>query len=76
MLPEGFGELPKLFTKLVHVCLMVQMLDAFLRTSWMKSQEKRVPRLAKVRPDLVDNPFVQIWRAPDLRRRGIALGSR
>ena len=73
VLPSGFGELPQLFTKLVYVCRTVQMLDAFLRTGLVKSQQKPVTRLARLRPDLVDHPFVQIWSRPDLARRGIAL---
>ena len=55
--------LPKLFVKLCSLCRTVQMLDAVLRTGLLKYRNDKVTKLQRLRPDLVDHPFVQIWLA-------------
>ena len=53
--------LPELFAKLCLLCRTVQMLDAVFRTGHLKWCNDRVTRLPRLRPDLVDHPFVQGW---------------
>ena len=53
--------LPELFVKLCSLCRTVQMLDAVFRTGVLKWHNDRVTKLQRLRPDLVDHPFVQGW---------------
>ena len=58
VLPEG---LPQIFVKLIFVCRTVQMLDACIRTGYVKWQGAKAPKLARLRPELADHPFVREW---------------
>ena len=51
----------ELFAKLCLLCRTVQMLDAVFRTGNLKWRNDRVTKLKRLRPDLADHPFVQIW---------------
>ena len=51
----------KLFVKLCSLCRTVQMLDAVIRTGRLKWCNDSVTKLERLRPDLVDHPFVQEW---------------
>ena len=53
--------LPDVFVKLCLVCRTVQLLDACIRTGYVKWHNAKVPFLARLRPELVDHPFVQAW---------------
>ena len=53
--------LPELFATLCLLCRTVQMLDAVFRTGLLKWRNDKVTKLQRLRPDLVDHPFVQRW---------------
>ena len=53
--------LPPMFEKLTQVCRTIHLLDACIRTSRVKFQQARAPRIGRLMPDMAQHPFVQHW---------------